>query len=133
MDRMAGSVRGRVLLIDDEKAVLKVTRMILEYFGFDVIAAEGGAEALERFGQQSTGIEIVVLDLSMPVMGSSEVFRRIRERRPDVPILLASGYSASAVPPELAQQPRTGFLQKPYQASALIGKIQELIGDGREA
>ncbi|MFI5399540.1 MAG: response regulator [SAR324 cluster bacterium] len=120
--------RGPILLVDDEKSVLDVTRMILEHFGFLVIAADGGVEALNRFGRHRAEIQIVILDLTMPDMEGAEVFRRIREVRPGIPILLSSGYTAASVPPELARQPGTGFLQKPYRAAALIGKIEELIG-----
>lgn len=128
MAEISNRERGRILLVDDEKSVLDVTRMILEHFGFSVIAAEGGAEALDRFGRHRAEIQIVILDLTMPDMEGAEVFRRIREVRPDVPILLSSGYTASSVPPELALQPGTGFLQKPYRAADLIGKVEELIG-----
>jgi two-component system, cell cycle sensor histidine kinase and response regulator CckA len=127
VEENAGQMRGHVLLVDDEKAVLDVTRMILEHFGFTVVAAKGGLEAIERFAEQAGDIHVVILDLTMPDVSGAEVFSRMRERRPDVPILLSSGYTASSVPAELAGQPRTGFLQKPYQASALIGKVQELI------
>jgi CheY-like chemotaxis protein len=131
VDGKANQERGRVLLIDDEQAVLDVTRMILEHFGFAVTTAQGGAEALDRIGQQPADVQIVILDLNMPDVQGAEVFRRIRDRRPDVPILFSSGYSANAVPPDLARQPNTGFLQKPYQASVLIGKVQELIGQAK--
>ena len=123
---------GRILLVDDEQAVLDITQMILEHFGFTVVTARGGGEALELFDAQAGQITAVILDLTMPDMGGAEVFKRMRQRRADIPILLASGYTVSAVPPELAHQPKTGFLQKPYQASGLIGKVQELIDPQKE-
>jgi len=128
----AGQQSDWILLVDDEKAVLEVTRMILEHFGFKVLTARGGGEALVLFNEQAERIRAVILDLTMPGMGGAEVFKRLRQRRADIPILLASGYTVNAVPPELTDQPHTGFLQKPYQASGLIGKVQELIGPPRE-
>ncbi len=122
-----GQHSGRILLVDDEQAVLDITQMILEHFGFTVVTARGGGEALKLFDAQAGQIAAVILDLTMPDMGGAEVFKRMRQRRADIPILFASGYTVSAVPPELADQPKTGFLQKPYQASGLIGKVQELI------
>lgn len=130
---MPDRARGRILLVDDEKPVLDVTRTILEHYGFSVIAAEGGAVALERFGLHRAEIQLVILDLTMPGMAGAEVFRRIREMRPGIPILLSSGHPASSVPPELARQPGTGFLQKPYRAAALIAKIAEITGSGGPA
>jgi len=124
----AGQVGSRVLLVDDEPAVLEVTRQILELFGYAVLTAQGGGEALALFDRQAEEFRIVILDLTMPDMGGVEVCERLRERRPLIPILLSSGYTVSALPAELVGQPHTGFLQKPYQASALIGKVQELIG-----
>ncbi len=123
-----GQGYGRVLLVDDEPAVLEVTRQILEHFGYTVLTAQGGKEALALFERQAEEFRIVILDLTMPDMGGVEVCKRLREHRPLIPILLSSGYTVSSLPAELVGQPRTGFLQKPYQASALIGKVQALIG-----
>ncbi len=128
MSTNPGQNSGRILLVDDEKAVLEVTQMILEHFGFTVLAARGGQEACALFEQHADDIRIVVLDLTMPDMGGVEVFKRLRQRCAKVPILFASGYTENSVPPELANQPSTGFLQKPYQAAGLLAKVQGLIG-----
>lgn len=120
--------RGLVLLVDNEPAVLAVTRQLLEHFGYAVLTAQDGGEALAVFDRQPEQFRIVILDLTMPDMGGVEVCERLRERRPLIPILLSSGYTVSSLPAELVGQPHTGFLQKPYQASTLIGKVQELIG-----
>jgi len=93
-----------------------------------VLTAQGGAEALALFERQPEQFRIVILDLTMPDMGGLDVCERLRELRPLIPILLSSGYTVSSLPAELVGQPRTGFLQKPYQASVLIGKVRDLIG-----
>jgi CheY-like chemotaxis protein len=120
-------MHGKILLVDDEKAVLDVTRMILEHFGYTVVPAQSGTEAIDLFSREPAQIDVVVLDLTMPNVGGAEVFQRIRALRADVPILFSSGYTSNSIPAELAGQPSTEFLQKPYQASALVGKIQVLI------
>ena len=128
MEAASAKMQGRILLVDDEKAVLDVTRMILEHFGFAVLSAKGGAEAVDVFGKEPGTIDAVVLDLTMPDMSGVDVFRRIRTLRADIPVLFSSGYTSSSVPAELNGQPGTDFLQKPYQASALVGKVQALLG-----
>jgi DNA-binding response OmpR family regulator len=127
VDAHGGQNSGRILLVDDEKAVLEVTRMILEHFGFNVLTARGGQEACIVFEEHAAEIQVVVLDLTMPDMSGVEVFKRLRLHRSEVPVLFASGYTENSMPAELANQPCTGFLQKPYQAAGLLAKVQTLI------
>jgi CheY-like chemotaxis protein len=124
----AAQTRSQILLVDDEMAVLDVTRLILEHFGFAVLTAQSGTDALTMFNRHADHVQAVILDLTMPDMGGGEVYKLIRARNPQVPILLSSGYMARSLPPELTDQPYTAFLQKPYQAAALIDKVKSLIG-----
>jgi len=80
--------------------------------GFEVMLAHDGIEAVEVFMDNTDIIDMIVLDLTMPRLGGKEALRRIREIKPDIPVLLSSGYSESKVPTESA-----GFIQKPYTLS----------------
>jgi signal transduction histidine kinase len=97
-----------ILVVDDETLVRLGTAEMLRDLGHRVIEAEGGAEALMMLGQQP-GIEAVVTDYKMPRMDGAELARRVRETRPDMPILLISGYTGIEDP--IAGLPR---LNKPF-------------------
>jgi CheY-like chemotaxis protein len=127
VNKEAAEPSGRILLVDDEEPVLQVTRLILEHFGFTVLQAQSGEEALALLDSQAKELRLVILDLTMPGIGGLEVYRRLRERLAEVPILLSSGHAANSLPPELVKQKHTGFLQKPYQSSELIGKVREML------
>ncbi len=110
---------GTVLLVEDEEMVRKMTATMLTRLGFKVLTAKDGVEALEVFQQHLSEIHIVLSDLSMPRMNGWETLSAIRRIRPDIPVILVSGYDEAQViagdHPELPQF----FLHKPYQMAAL--------------
>ncbi len=85
--------RGRVLIVDDEPALRKLGERILGRMGFETEVAIDGVEALERF--EEGGWDLVLLDLMMPRMDGAEALRRMREVRPEQPVLIVSGYGES--------------------------------------
>ncbi|MGI6459603.1 MAG: response regulator [Candidatus Hydrogenedentales bacterium] len=85
--------QGLALLVDDEETVLRVGEGMLKRLGFEVVKAHDGVEALEIFERHSEAIVCVILDLTMPRMGGEEAFLQLRSRKPDLPIILSSGYS----------------------------------------
>ena len=119
---------GTVLVADDEPEVLQFVSRVLERAGFDVILAADGAEALERFAVTPTSIDLVVLDLTMPRMNGEEAFAEMRSRRPDVPVLITSGYDEQEA---LARFDRAdaglGFLGKPYRIGELLARVRQLV------
>jgi PAS domain S-box-containing protein len=110
---------GTVLVVDDEHAVRTLARRTLERAGFEVVTAENGAEALEVFGEHHDKIVGVLLDLTMPVMGGAETFRRLRAIDPDVRVVLSSGYNEQEASEHFGQGRLVGFVQKPYRPRAL--------------
>ena len=121
---------GKVLLVDDEQAVRMVAGKMLERCGFDVLHAGDGREALEVFRKHSADIVCVLLDLKMPRMDGEEAFRELRRIRPDVRVILASGYSDSEIPQRFAGEGLAGFIEKPYQLHALIAKLRAALEQG---
>lgn len=114
---------GTILLVDDAKTCLAVGGRILEQRGFKVLKAENGCEAVDLLKLDPGAISCVVLDLVMPQMDGAEAMRLMRAIRPDLPIILSSGYSEQ----DLAGR-FTGvhaFVQKPYRASVLLEKVRE--------
>jgi PAS domain S-box-containing protein len=108
--------RGTILLVEDEDGVREVVGRMLERLGFYVLPAEDGIAALEALERHDGAVTAVLLDLSMPRMGGSETLHHIRERRPDVPVVLMSGYTEQDVASKLlnGSTGAAGFLQKPF-------------------
>jgi signal transduction histidine kinase/CheY-like chemotaxis protein len=118
--------RGTILIVEDEEGVREVAERILQEIGFQTISAEHGRRALEIMEEIGDSVTAVLLDLSMPRMGGAETFRRLRARRPELPILMMSGYTEQVVAPQfsgLGPGP-TGFLQKPFLAEDLIAVLR---------
>lgn len=125
--RNGPSAGGVVLVVDDEDTVRTVTSMTLEKNGMKVITACNGREGLERYRQNPEGIALVILDLTMPEMGGEETFVRMQEVRPDVKVILTSGYSESDVMDRFRSAGLIGFLHKPYMPGDLMGMVQRAL------
>jgi len=118
---------GVVLLVDDEAMVLEAGSRMLAKLGFTILRAGGGQEAIDIFGQKAAEIDLVILDIVMPGIGGEEVYRRIKQIRPDVKVLVSSGYDCSGRMPEILREDGNGFIQKPYSLSELSRKLQEVL------
>jgi PAS domain S-box-containing protein len=112
------TLRGPLLLAEDEPAVRDATRQMVQRFGMTVVDAADGDAAWAAF-QSRPDLVAVILDLTMPRRGGAEVHRLIRAVNPRIPILLTSGYSKEAVPELQVEGHPTVFLQKPYSLSQL--------------
>jgi DNA-binding response OmpR family regulator len=120
-DDMTPSSSRRVLLVEDEISVASAISDLLMVCGFhvDVVHTGGSAEsATERFGP-----DVVVLDVHLPDIDGREVFRRLRDRWPHLPVVFSSGHvqELQEVASETAE--RVTLLRKPYEADALLGAI----------
>jgi PAS domain S-box-containing protein len=116
---------GRVLVVDDEETVRDIAGGILESAGYGVLTAVDGLEGVETFRQSADDIDCVLLDLTMPRLGGEEALRCMRRIRPDVPVILSSGYSEREAMSAFDDAGPAAFLQKPYRAGQLIDKIRE--------
>jgi PAS domain S-box-containing protein len=115
---------GTVLLVEDEAALREMTRLALVHFGFTVLQARDGVEAVEIFKQHKDEISCLFSDLTMPRMGGWETISALRALRHDLPVILASGYDeATVMKGEHAELPDF-FLNKPYD----INKLGDMIG-----
>ncbi|HQM48321.1 MAG TPA: PAS domain S-box protein [Candidatus Hydrogenedentes bacterium] len=125
----AGQWRGKgmVLLVDDEESVLRVGEGLLKRLGFGVLKAHDGVEALEVFDRHADVIACVILDVSMPNMGGEEAFLELRERKPDLPIVISSGYMERDVAERFAGQKLTAFLHKPYTGDELRETLRKTL------
>ena len=121
--RIADRLPG-VLLAEDEQLVRDLAVSVLERGGFEVRAAANGLDALALFEQHAEAIDVVVTDMVMPEMGGLDLARRVREQRPDTPIVYMSGYTDEAPAAELHADP-SSFLQKPFSAETLASAVRD--------
>lgn len=118
--------QGCILIVDDEAPVRRVASAMLSRAGFDALTAEDGAQALDMLGRRHD-IDLVLLDLSMPRMDGAQLFSEIRKLRPDVPVLVSSGYAQGSVTVPIGPSHKTGFLRKPYVQAELIEAVSGLM------
>ncbi|MCO4763289.1 MAG: response regulator, partial [Myxococcales bacterium] len=113
---------GLALVVDDEPMVLHVAKQVLEMSGFEVETCDRGATAVEIIEARSAEVQFILLDLTMPGMSGAEVFASVRERHPNLPIILMSGYAETAIA-ELDDSGPRGFVQKPFTVERLLDTV----------
>jgi signal transduction histidine kinase/CheY-like chemotaxis protein len=123
---------GTILIVDDEKAVRNFAAHILKQAGLTVLVAGDGQEGLALFRDHQQEIDAAILDLTMPKMGGLEAARAMRGLRPDLPIVLMSGFSISEVTLQSAGFEITEFVQKPFQIPELLAAVRRALGKPRE-
>ena len=116
-----------VLLVDDEDMIIDVGKQMVESFGYKVLVAGSGKEALDIYERNKDKIDIVILDMIMPVMSGSETFDGLKEIDPDIKVLLSSGYSINGQPTEILARGCDGFIQKPFNMKQLSQKLREIL------
>ena len=121
----------KILLVDDEEMVIDVGRALLEKLGYQVVVANGGEAAVDTISKMGKEIDLVVLDMIMPEMDGGRAFDLIREIRPDVPVILSSGYSIDGKANEIMQRGCNGFIQKPFNISELSKKVRSILDDAK--
>jgi two-component system cell cycle sensor histidine kinase/response regulator CckA len=114
-----------ILVVDDEENVRTLAKATLQTYGYRVLLAADGVEALEVF-QKNRGVGAILLDLTMPRMNGRECFERLRKLKPDVRVILSSGFSVHGVSDLLADG-ACGFVQKPYRLEELARIIRETL------
>jgi CheY-like chemotaxis protein len=119
---MRGS--GTVLVVDDEETIRISVQRMMERCGFSVLTASSGREAILVFREHRNEVSCVLLDLTMPDLDGAETFRELHRIRPDVPVILSSGYSEESATERFSGQGLAGFIQKPYQFDTLISRIR---------
>jgi PAS domain S-box-containing protein len=119
---------GRILVVDDESTVRSVATQVLERTGFTVLAAASGVEAVRMFRARPADIRLVLLDLTMPGMGGEETMRQLRKIRPDVRVVLSSGFNEQEVIQRFIGENLAGFVQKPYTVQELRDAVRKALG-----
>jgi two-component system cell cycle sensor histidine kinase/response regulator CckA len=123
------AVRGSevVLVIDDEPVVRDMAKNALERHGYKVLVAYGGMAAIEILKRHPEEIAVAILDLSMPGMSGEETLPMLRQVRPQVKVLVSSGFSEAEAMSLFKGQSVSGFIQKPYTSAALAEKVRSAL------
>ena len=123
------AVKGNenILLVDDDRDVLNFTRDILEAHGYAVVPVNNALTAIETFRNISGNIQLVITDIVMPLMEGDELIRNLRKIKPDIKIIVVSGYSSEAVNKEKLAD---AFIRKPFEGIELLSSIRQLLDTG---
>ncbi len=130
-DRSGGpqqNIPQTILLVEDEEMLRELGVSILESEGFRVLPAKDGVEAVALFESHCDEIGLVVCDLGLPRLGGREAFLKMKESRPGVRAIVASGYLEPAIRSEMLKAGVIDTIQKPYDFNDLIAKIRSIIG-----
>lgn len=114
-----------VLVVDDEAPIRRICRRLLQKSGHEVIEASDGVEALQRLAEEPT-IELVVLDLTMPRKDGVQTLLELRQRWPELPVILSSGYSEQSLETEVSRLAQ-GFLKKPFSREDLLFQLERAL------
>jgi CheY-like chemotaxis protein len=117
-----------VLVVDDEQVVRELAKKALERHGYTVLLADSGLAAIDVLRRHTGEIALVVLDLSMPHMGGEEALLELRKIRPEVKVVVSSGYSEAETMALFQGQRVSGFIQKPYTSKQLAVKVKACVG-----
>ena len=120
--------KGRVMVVEDEEGIRSLERRLLERQGFDVIEAANGIEALDLIAAHpEQKLDLLVTDWYMPGMTGMALMEAVRQKYPDLPALLVSGYADDASV-QLDNMPgSTQFLQKPFTLNSLAEAVESLL------
>jgi CheY-like chemotaxis protein len=113
-------------VVDDDPVIRSLAGKILERYGYSVLSAENGQEAVKVFRAEADTIAAVLLDLTMPVMGGAEAFTLMNQMCPDIPVIISSGYSETMIRGQFSSA-LAGVIQKPYTSSELCEKMDSIL------
>lgn len=117
---------GTILLVEDETDVVGIVTGMLKILGFDVVVAENGEDALEKYAEGRDKIDFVITDMGMPIMDGYTFIPLLREMNPEVPIIISSGFGDIIVTDQIDEEGIIGLLSKPYSFDQLSGLLQRV-------
>jgi signal transduction histidine kinase/ActR/RegA family two-component response regulator len=118
---------GRILLVEDEPMVMSVHQSLLNRLGYSVIKAPNGITAIDVICQDDVQFDLVLLDLKLPDMDGGAIFPIIRRHRPDVKVIICSGYALEGRTQTLLDNGADGFIQKPFSLDAISAKLNNVL------
>ena len=116
-----------LVVVDDEAAILALEKQMLDRLGYKVASYISSQEALEAFKINPDQFELIITDMAMPKMSGDKLTRELTRIRPDIPVLLCSGFSETMSEEKIADLGIKNFLLKPIVMKTLAHKIREAL------
>ncbi len=116
-----------ILVVDDEEAILALAKTTLENYGYSVLTAANGPEAMARFAEQKEVIQLIIADIAMPFMDGATMIQSLRKTRPDVKVIVASGFDHGKKSESDFMVKADAFLQKPFTIEKIITAVHEVL------
>jgi two-component system cell cycle sensor histidine kinase/response regulator CckA len=116
-----------VLVVDDEASIIIITTQTLQAFGYRVLSAVDGAEAIAVYAEHKKEIAVVLTDMTMPIMDGAALTRALTKINPSVRIIAASGLGASGTQPQKGGVNVRAMLTKPYTAGTLLKALRAVL------
>ncbi len=124
---MSDAAKATILLCEDDDAVRRVTERILRRFGYEVLAASEGAEAIGLLEGRAGAVDMLITDVVMPGMSGPELARSFQDDFRGTRILFVSGYTADHLDPSDQLGEKVEFLAKPYSSDALLQRVARIL------
>ncbi|MCF8038536.1 MAG: PocR ligand-binding domain-containing protein [Desulfohalobiaceae bacterium] len=121
-----------LLLVDDELPIIKMEQQILERLGYRVTARTGSVEALEAFKADPYAVDLVITDLSMPNMGGLQLCTELKRIRPDIPVVLCTGFSDQINAKKRKNMGIDGFVLKPVVRQEIAAEVRRVLEEREE-
>lgn len=119
-----GEIPETVLVVEDDADILRMVQIILEEAGFEVLAANSAKQAIRVEAQFSRTIQLLLSDVMMPDMCGPDLAKVLKQRRPEMRVMLMSGYANGAM---LVLNHGWHFIQKPFLPAALLGGVTDVL------
>ena len=119
--------KPQILVVDDEEMSLMLVKQLLATAGYRVTTAQSGFECLDLFRRRPLAYQLVLLDLTMPFIDGEETFHRLREIRPDVPVMLCTGFIQNDRLERLMTAGLSGFLRKPFAPDEIASQVKAIM------
>ena len=125
----AGNLRPRVLCVDDEPVILQILRRLLEVQGFEAVTCGDPQTAISTFSVGS--FDVVITDIHMPSMDGLTLMRILREKEPELPVVVVTGHGTVDTAIQALREGATGMLVKPFTGEELLGEVRRALGSAR--
>ena len=123
----------RILLVDDEEAAVQVERLMLEKLGYKVAACFGSGEAFDRFKADPHAFDLVITDMPMPKMTGNELAKELNALRPDIPIIICTGFSERINNLNAKLTGVNGILKKPISKSEMAHMVRKVLNEAKDS
>ncbi len=120
-----------ILLVDDEPSIVRLVQLMLERLGYTVTARESSVEALETFKENPNQFNMVLSDMSMPIMTGDQLTNELKKIRSDIPVVICTGFSERINQEQAVAAGINGFLMKPVTKSEMAKTVREVLDQAK--